>query len=237
MNDIPSPHRDFKQSIPLNLVFREGKDTEHDRVSVALLDQVAERRAMQHVLEIEELVIPLELLLGHIVIQHVALQMNGYCVSGRRVVGDIEDVGLAVDERRLARLFVCQPFFFRLGIGDHVEVPGRNLPPEKVAIDPLGNPEIHAYPGLAGGVRPPRSVDVLLAKEAATARAGLDLMTMRREELGHLHHAELFADSLFGQFARLLDGNDLHRPRDVLVRSDIHERHPDAARGDAVAIK
>ena len=65
---------------------------------IAILDQVTERRAMQHVLEIEELVIPLELLLGHVVIQHVALQMNRYRIRSRRVVGDVEDVRLAVDK-------------------------------------------------------------------------------------------------------------------------------------------
>ena len=118
-----------------------------------------------------------------------------------------------------------------------MEITGRHLASQQIAIHPLGDPEIHADPGLAGGVRHSGAVDVLLAEQAAAARSGLDLMGVVAPDLGHLGHLEPLFDGVFGQLARLLDRDDLHRARPVLIRRHIDKRHPQAARGDAVAIE
>ena len=55
--------------------------------------------------------------------------------------------------------------------------------------------------------------------------------------LGHLGHLETVVDRVFDQLARLLDRDDLHRAGLVLIRRHIDKRHPDAARGDPVAVQ
>ena len=86
-------------------------------------------------------------------------------------------------------------------------------------------------------VGPARAVDVLLGEEAAAARPGLDLPALLAEELGHFVHAEALVDGVLDQFARLLDGEDLHRPAAVFIRGHVDEGQPHAARSNAVAVE
>ena len=158
-------------------------------------------------------------------------------VGRRGVVGDIEDVRLAVVESLLARRARRQRFFFFLGVRDQMEIAGRNLAGEIIAEHALGDAEVHADARLARSVRAPRAVDVLLSEEAAAARLCLDLPAFLSENLGHVLHAEPFFNRVFDQLARPLDAQYLHRSASVLVRGHIDEGQPEAARGDAVAIE
>src|SRR5206468_2162717 len=79
------------------------EDAVHDDVSVAVLDQVQQRRAVQHVFQIKQLVVAGELLLLYVVDQHIALQMHRNAERRRRVVRHVEDVLLAVVELQLPR--------------------------------------------------------------------------------------------------------------------------------------
>src|SRR5436305_9874110 len=55
-------------------------------------------------------------------------------VGRRRVDCDVEDVLLAVLELNLARRLLRQPLLVLLGLGDQVEIAGRHLAAEQVAI-------------------------------------------------------------------------------------------------------
>src|SRR5215813_10557747 len=119
-----------------------------------------------------------------------------------------------------------------------MEVACRNLARQQVAVDRLGHPEIHTDPRLASGIgSASRPVNVFLSKQAATAWSSLNLPAFLAKNLAHLLDAEPIVDGIFHQCARLLDAEDLHRGTAIFVRGYIGERHPDAARGDAVTVE
>ena len=78
---------------------------------------------------------------------------------------------LAVEEGVRGARVRGEPLLFFLGVGNEVEIAGRDLAAEIIAIDPFGDAEVHADAGLAGRIGPARAVDVLLGEEAGAARA------------------------------------------------------------------
>ena len=67
-----------------------------------------------------------------------------------------------------------------------MEIACGNLAAEIVAVNSLRDPEIHADTRLAGNVRPPGAMNVLLGEEASAARPGLDLPALLAEDVGHV---------------------------------------------------
>ncbi len=108
----------LEHTIAVGLFFWQGEDAVHDHIDVAVLDNVPQRRQMQHVLQIEQLQVRGQPVLLAVIQQHVALQMHRNRVSRRRVVGHIENIRFAVLEHDFARRPLRQSFLFLFAIGN-----------------------------------------------------------------------------------------------------------------------
>src|SRR5271165_5520134 len=101
--------------------------------------------------------------------------MHRYPIGRRRVIRDIENVLLTVVERRRLGRLLREHLFLFLGVGDEMEIARRDLAAEIIAVDSLGDAEVHADARLAGEVRPAGAVNVFLGEEASAAWLRLDL--------------------------------------------------------------
>src|SRR5271154_2457821 len=122
--------------------------------------------------------------------------MYRYSVSRRRVVRDVENVVLAVEEGLRASGVRGERLLFFLGVGDEVKIASRDLAAEIIAVDSFGDAEVHADTGFAARIGPARAVDVLLGEEAGAPGPGLDLPAFLAEEFRHLIHAQALVDRL-----------------------------------------
>src|SRR5271166_6682507 len=163
--------------------------------------------------------------------------MHRYPIGRRSVISDIEDVVLAVIERRRSGRLRSQHFFLFLCFGNQVKITSRNLAAKIISIDSFSDAEVHANTSLARGVRPARTVNVFLGEEASAARLRFDLPTFFAESFGHRFDAESFIDRVLNELTRLLDAEDLHRPASVFISCHVDKGQPYAARGDAVTVE
>src|SRR5581483_4859023 len=136
----PVAQRGAQEIVSRFVVLGQGEDAVQDRVALEVSYDVIERGQMGHVFEFEKLELVVEVLLPAVVENHVALEMGRDAEGGGGVVVDVVDVGAAVVRDQGGAGF--GRFLFLVGVGNQMEISGRNLAREKVAVAIFGHAEV-----------------------------------------------------------------------------------------------